>query len=246
MNSKTFSISALRPNRSDPGIDLICYYADFGLPYRDAIERLVATAREVMPEMNLVLLSPNAAAWCIDLFDEHHVTPNMPTVDTLMLERLRAHISWFIGTTRRTVVVDVDIAFRHPVVFDGSFDVGLTWRDNRPDQPMNAGLILVEPGQRAIWSHYANVAVNLPSMLHRWWVDQMAFCLLLGVCHKAGEVLSVDGARVALMDSRHVSDVPERIMEDAWTVHHKGPRKGGMFRELYQKSAAGMLLRDSA
>lgn len=246
MNSKTFAISALRPSRTDPGVDLVCYYADFDLPYRENIERLVGSARRVMPEMNLVLLSPNAPLWAEALFDEHHVTLPMPSIETLMLERLRAHVAWLIGTTRRTVIVDVDIMFRQPVVFDGSFDIGLTWRDNRPDQPMNAGLILAEPGQRVIWGHYAQVACNLPPMLHSWWVDQMAFCLLTGVCRRAGDLLEIDGARVRLMDSRHVSDVPERIAEDAWTVHYKGPRKGKFFKELYRKSAAGMLLRDSA
>jgi hypothetical protein len=219
---------------SEPGgTDILVYYADFGLPYREHIERLAASARRILPEARLVLLTPTPDK-VPDVFDATVVMDAMPPGEKLMLYRIWAQICWLVATNRKTIVCDVDLEFLRKPVFDGSFDIGLLWRTNKPDQPINTGLTLVGPGQRRFWEHQARVAANLPLICHSWWADQLSLCLMTGICHKAGDMLDIDGSRVRLFDASECCDVAKDIKENAWALHYKGARKGGWFKDIYE------------
>ena len=127
----------------------------------------------------------------------------------------------------RTIFADPDIEFHREVEFDGSFDVGLLWRPRKPDQPINTGIVLAEPGFNDFWTHYGAVAANLPLPLRAWWCDQLAYNVLLGTMHKSGDVFQAYDAQVRSFSemSAHCTPRDKATTDNPWAWHEKGKRK---------------------
>lgn len=210
-------------------IDLVCYYADMGRPYLPLIAKMTKTAKQHIPNVRLVLMTPTPSRELCGHFDLLiPLTECQATHETLVLERARATTSWMIQADNPTILCDPDIVFRGSPTFDGTFDVGFMWRGGKQDQPINAGLVLAMPGFGTFWKHYGNVVANLTKELHRWWGDQLAYNLLTGICHRPGDKLLIDDARVKLFDARIACTKPEDALPEAWAHHYKGPLKEGI------------------
>lgn len=214
--------------RSQQSPDVVCWYADLGRPYLPLIAQMTASAKRVMPDSRTVLITPTNSEELASHFDivwdiSHQITT---TEKTVCYDRARATVSWQAMTDRRTIYADPDIEFNRAVEFDGSFDVGLLWRPRKPDQPINTGIVLAEPGSLTFWSHYGAIVANLPLPLRSWWCDQLAYNVMLGTIHKAGETLQAHDARVKLfLMSEHCTPREKATTDNPWAWHDKGKRK---------------------
>lgn len=233
--SKTFTLA---PICFDGGkkstVDVVCYYADFGLPYREHVIRHARSIKKVMPEARSILLTPNA----VDLspyFNHVIVTEAQANWDTLMADRTIAHIRWAVGTDRRTIFTDCDLELLKPPEFDGSFDVGLLWRGrDRTDMPVCASMILMEPNLQEFNRLWAEIAINIPAPIKQWWADQISLSLITGVTHRKGSTLLIEDARVKLLDYSLCADKQDKVTEETWAIHRKGAEKGKWFLDLMQ------------
>lgn len=219
----------MQPSQPEP-LDIVVFYADLGRPYLPLIEQMTASAKQAMPWARTVLLTPTPSEElgrhfdrCIDL--SGHVKT---TEKTVCYDRAASTVSWQAVTKIRTIYADPDIEFHRPVEFDGSFDVGLLWRKRKPDQPINTGIVLAEPGHLEFWRQYGAVVANLPTPLRSWWCDQLGFNVLLGVIHEAGDVLQAYDARVKLFSmTDHCTPREKATTDNPWAWHDKGKRKWG-------------------
>ena len=198
---------------------------DLKRPYLPLMQRMCASAKSVMPDCRTILLTQTPSRELTDTFDLTFELPPEGTAATLCRERAIVTASWAYKMDRPCVFADPDIEFRRPVPLDGDYDVGLLWRD-RSDQPVNSGVVIAKPGCPNFWKHYGKIAINLPEQIWWWWCDQLAYSLLTGVNHKAGEVMQIDDARVALLDANMNCPTPDEAGSDAWAVHYKGQLKG--------------------
>lgn len=224
--------------------DIVCYYAENGLPYLPLMRRMYESAHDIMPDVSVKIVTPTPDEKFLEIFDEMVVVKasnDRKISQRLCLEKVRSMATYMIKFQRRTIFIDPDVVFHQEPVFDGSFDIGLLWRDQKPDQPINTGMILAEPGFRDFWWHYGNIAVNLPEQVHWWWCDQLAFTLMTSVFHKAGEMLTIDNARVKLLDARLACAPPDEALPGCWAIHYKGALKGEGWEKVFpgRQSADG-------
>lgn len=223
-------------------IDVVVFYIDLGRPYEPLFERMTRTARQVMPGCRLVLLSPNAPQPIRDMFDLVCELPIKVDPETLVLERIRATVSWALAAERPMIFADPDLEWKKAPdpPLGHRAGVGLMWRGFKSDQPINGGVVLATPGAPRFWRHLGKVAVNLPPQVRFWWGDQLAYALMTGVCHNAGEVLRRDDAVILLIDAERYCPAANKPTEDAWALHYKGPLKEGeAWRDVYPSRKAG-------
>lgn len=206
-------------------LDLVCFYADIGRPYMPLIERMTSSARAVMPDARLTVITPTPTYSLTRCFDDVIHYPKLVTAENLMMEVVRAEVSWAVKTDTPTAFVDVDLEFKRPIKF-GGYDIGLLWRDDLPGQPVNAGLILTQPGQDKFWRTFGDIAANLPGAMRQWWCEQLALNLMVGIGHEAGDVFDVRGSTVELLSAVDHCAPPETASPSAWAHHLKGQRKG--------------------
>lgn len=220
-------------------VDVVCYYADFGLPYREHVIKHARSVKKVMPDARSVLMTPNA----VDLspyFNHVIVTEKPAKWETLMADRTLAHIRWAAGTDRRTIFCDCDLELLKRPEFDGSFDVGLLWRGrDRSDMPVCASMILMEPNLTEFYRLWAEIVVNLPLPVKQWWCDQISLSLMTGVTHQKGDLLTIEDARVKLLDYDLCADKARKVNEDSWALHQKGVQKGKWFMDLMENTVRG-------
>lgn len=221
------------------GLDLVCFYCDLGRPYMPLIDRMVSSGRRAMPGVRAVLLtrtpSPELAA-PFDLTIDLGPRSLEEMAGTLCYDRARATASWMAQTGRPAVLADPDVEFRAaPPDLDA--DVGLLWRRNKRDQPVNTGVILAKPGHREFWQHYVRIVANLPKSVRYWWCDQLGFALLTGIMRSPGDLLTIDGARVQLLDALDHCATPETATPNAWAIHYKGARKGDGWEKVFPNRA---------
>lgn len=211
-----------------PKLDIVCFYADLGRPYLPLIRTMTASAKRVMPYARTVLITPTPSAHLSELFDKVvDISFDVKTTDkTVCFDRARTTASWQAMSETRTIYADPDIEFHREVEFDGSFDVGLLWRPRKPDQPINTGIVLAEPGCQGFWAHYGAIAANLPLPLRSWWCDQLAYNVMLGTMHKSGDTIQAYDARVKLFEmSSHCTPREKATTDNPWAWHDKGQRK---------------------
>jgi len=210
-----------------PQLDLVVWYADLGRPYLPLIQQCTASAKRAMPYIRTVLLTPTPSRELGACFDKMVELPGLPAdQNTICIDRVKATVSWQSMTQNRTIYADPDIEFNREIPFDGSFDVGLLWRPRYPAQPINTGIVLAEPGHQDFWRHYGAIAVNLPKPLHSWWCDQLAYTVMLGTLHIAGDTVKAHDARVKLFDMHSHCTAREKVTSDnPWAWHDKGQRK---------------------
>lgn len=214
-------------------LDVICFYADLGRPYLPLLQRMTESAKAAMV-CRTILMTPTPSAQLARSFD--HIIPTIypVTAGNLCLERARSMVTIMLRTRNHTIFVDPDIEFIGTPPLGHSFDVGLLWRQ-KADQPVNTGVILARPGCHEFWSHYGKICANLPSSVHGWYCDQLAFALLTGVCHAPGDTVLVDDATVKLLPAYDHCYRPGKITANAWGVHYKGIDKGDAFAGRYEK-----------
>lgn len=205
--------------------DVIAYYADFGRDYLPLLRKVSTSAKQVMPECRTICATPDpdkvGKTW-----DHIIELPKGVTIQTLCYERARFTTSWMLNTDRPVIFTDPDIEFKNPVPVHDLYDVGLLWRQSKPDQPINEGIVIAHPHRPKFWTHYGKIVVNLPKVLRWWWCDQIAFSILTGACHSAGDILSLDDAQVQLIDGETYCPNSDRPNPKAWALHYKGARKG--------------------
>lgn len=215
--------------------DVVAYYADFGRPYAALLERMATSAKRVMPECRTVLLTPTPGCDGAQHFDQVYETdPIDRTPDNVALlsrARCRANLRWLLNTDRLTICCDPDIEFIGPPIFRFPSDVGLIWRA-KPDQRVNAALWWSRANQASFWLHYGKIVESMPSEMHAWWADQMAFAIMLGSYHEAGDIVQCGETRVRLMDGDDVA-VPEARTDKTWAIHYKGQRKGAGWEKFF-------------
>src|SRR5262252_3831195 len=229
-------------------IDIVCFYAHLGRPYGELMARMTASAKSMFP-CRTVLLTPTPSADLTRFFDETVELSHPANPQTVCLEKVRAIVSWAVIAERPTLFADPDLVFTGTPPLDNSFDVGLLWRKTKPDQPINTGAILVNPGPklRDFWLHYGRIASNMPAVLHPWFCDQMAFALMTGDIHQPDERLTIDGARVWLMNATDHCYKPGTVSSKAWALHMKGATKGPGWDQVFtnQKALMSNALRSS-
>lgn len=209
-------------------LDIVVFYTDLGRPYLSLIKKMTISAKIAMPYARTVLLTPTPSKILCGLFDKAiDLSPHMKTTEkTVCYDRARSTVSWQAFTKNRTIYADPDIEFHREVEFDNSFDVGLLWRPRKPDQPINTGIVLAEPGHMGFWGRYGAIVENLPNPLRSWWCDQLAFSVLLGVMHKPNDIVDAYDAKVKLFTMTDYCTPREKATSDnPWAWHDKGQRK---------------------
>lgn len=214
-------------------LTIMCFYADLGNPYFPLLRDMTQSAKAVMPDARTVLMTPTPTDELRGLFDKTvDLSSEMHTTkETVCYDRARATLSWQTMTQGSTLYTDPDIVFRKPVPFTEEFDVGLLWRKRKPDQPINTGLVLANPGALGFWRRYGAIVANLPTSLRAWWCDQLAFSVLTGVDHEPEDTIQVFDARVKLFDWLKACAPPEKGIIDPWALHMKGSRKWTELKE---------------
>jgi hypothetical protein len=218
-------------------LDVVCFYSDLGRPYIPLIENMTRSAKAVMPGCRTILLTPTPYPSLCKLFDYPVELRIETSLRTVCLDKARATITWQSQMDRPCVFIDPDVTFVKPVEFPVLADVGLLWRSTKPAQPVNSGMVLATPGNADFWNKYGSIAANLPHALHAWWCDQLAYSLLLGSMHYAGEMVSAYGANVKLIPEEDACAPPERAKDQTWAIHLKGKRKGPGFNSVFGSSA---------
>lgn len=222
-------------------MDIVCFYAEIGMGdgYRVLMERMTASAREVMPDARLLLIAPDGVSTDIrKLFDKTARYPDATARDDLIYHKGRAMLTLGLATDNVTAFVDPDIVFQKPIIEPDAFDLGLLWRNARADQPVNAGLIITRPHQHKFWLKFGQVLEALPAKNRRWYCEQIALSLVTGVCHKAGETFDILGSRVRLLDTVEHCSLPEFADETTRAIHFKDARKGDGWEGMSPKKEA--------
>lgn len=217
-------------------IDVVCYYADLGRPYRPLMERMCASAKKHI-DCATVILTPTPAPWMTGVFDRvaGYTSQSYPTVtrENLCQQRAEGMTAWGGRCERLTFFVDPDIEFRNtPAIPD--CDVALLWRADRFSMPVNTGFISTKPGQERFWMQYGNTVLNLPPRIHGWWCDQIGFSILLGNSHAAGDTLDLHGAKIHLLDTFDNCASPKKATEKAWAIHYQGHSKGPEWKPIFK------------
>lgn len=211
--------------------DLVCFYADIGRPYLPLIRNMVASAKAVMPDRRVILLTTTPTSELQALFDQTAIFDLQTTPKTICIDKARCMQAWQEQMDRPCAFVDPDLEFRHPFEMPDE-DVGLLWRQ-RLAQPVNAGMVFAKPGCPTFWRKYVVTANMLPNALKSWWCDQMAFTVMLGSLHKAGDVIEAYDAKVRLIPERDACTPPEKAHEGTWAIHFKGQRKPGDWSQYF-------------
>ena len=251
--------AAAAPARSTPiapdAIDLVLFHVD--LPASSGMGDYLAVARlsfeaaaHRAPQARRLLLTDERTA-VPDGLGAHEVLRRPLDPALLMYERMRAQELYLAERPagRATVFMDVDVVpNRDPAgIFAEDFDVGLTWRNDVPDAPINGGLILVGPGEaglaffRETRRCYDALAANarLRSLVDRdlraWWGDQFAFAAMAGYRSFAAtppQAMRVAGAKLRLFPCADFNFTPEPgpsyaadFLASRWFLHFKGNRK---------------------
>jgi hypothetical protein len=162
-----------------------------------------------------------------------------------------------------TMLMDIDILLqKDPTpLFDGSFDIGLTYTKEPTLHSFNAGVILIDPIQRAairkFFTRLDDYVADLEPEYQEWYGDQMALVDVVGNDDVSGWRGVMDretddvrlraypaedwNASLALDGANKPVFAP---MPDAGLVHFKGDRKGLMLR--YATEVLGITAREDA
>lgn len=204
--------------------NLVLFYADLGRPYLPLIRNTVESAKRVMPDCKITLLTPTPSAELCGLFDEYVYIKMDTTWKTVCYDKARTIMTWQGQLKEPCIFIDPDLEFRQPVEMPDE-DVGLLWRDKSAN-PVNAGMIFARPGSPIFWKKYGNTVASLPNSLRSWWCDQLGFSVLLGCLHKEGDVVQAYDARVKLLADSDICCQPEKATTQTKCLHFKGIRKG--------------------
>jgi hypothetical protein len=252
------TLSRRSPPAAD-AVDLVLFHVDLpaapsGLHGRIDYWAVAAlsfeAAKHRAPRARRVLLTDEHTQ-VPDELGAHEVIRTPINRDWLMYQRMHAQERYLATRPldRATVLMDVDVVpNRDPSgIFAEDFHVGLTWRPEFPDAPVNGGLIFVGPGAeghaffRQAIRCYDSLAVDgrLASLFDRdlrsWWGDQYALALMVEYRRFASrehDTFGIDGARVRLFPCADYNFTPEAgrsytadFLDSRYFLHFKGNRK---------------------
>jgi Tfp pilus assembly protein PilF len=251
--------SAERPD----AIDIVFFHVDlpgttaspFEKPdYQAMLVDAVAIARRRSPTAHIVLLTDEHTQLRSDIRVDRVVRGQADRAQ-LMFDRMRLERDFLASrdATRNVVFLDSDVAINRPPeeIFDGSFDVGLTWRNNPFDAPFNGGVALYRSGPAAVrfYDHliathielerYPPVVARFPEGMRRWWGHQLAMAATVGwtdFARRQSDRLAVDGTVVRFLPSDDYNVTVDtalpspRGLEQKYFIHFKGSRKAGLAR----------------
>lgn len=254
------SDGAAHPDR----IDVVFFHIDlatatqapFEKPdYQAMLAHAAAVAKHRAPGARIVLLTDERTQISADLRLDRVVRSRIETVE-LMVDRLRLARDFLASgeAAENVVFLDTDVAVnRNPAeIFDGSFDVALTWRSDPPDNPFNAGVVLCRSGAPAV-RFYDHLIASLNELdkypaaiarfgsggVRRWWGDQLAMAATVGwteFARRRSDRLAVDGTVVRFLpaDDYNLAISPNLPtpygLDRRFFIHFKGSRKMGLAR----------------
>lgn len=155
-------------------------------------EIMAATIRHTCPSAEIHLLTNHHSDVpdglnCDRVFQVDSPKSRKECFETLMVEEVECWRDYFASDMFQgpTVLIDVDLLVqRSPfTLFDGSFDIGLTYTDDPTLHPFNSGVILVDPANPAVINHYFDRLVEIVGgyapEFQEWYGDQMAISAML-------------------------------------------------------------------
>lgn len=250
---------ARRPTPAADAVDLVLFHVDLpaapsGLHGRIDYKAVAAlsfeAAKRRAPQARRILLTDEQTT-VPDELGVQDIIRSPINRDRLMYERMRAQERYLTArpADRATVFMDVDIVpNRDPAeIFAEDFHVGLTWRPEFPDAPINGGLIFVGPGEagRAFFQQSircydaladgSGLSLLFDRDVRAWWGDQYALALMVDYRHfvsREHDAVAVDGARVRLFPCADYNFTPEAgqsysadFLASRHFLHFKGNRK---------------------
>lgn len=148
----------------------------------------------------------------------------------LQLEGQLAYLKQWSGA-HPVVLVDTDVLIARDLneAFDGSFDIGLTNRDN-PVAPINNGAMYLAAGAKEAALRFFTQALALCKA--HWGGDQEAIGQAAAPVPKRNCIKRRCGCRMAFLDMRLYNVTPRKEgakhQRGPFVVHFKGDRKGWM------------------
>jgi hypothetical protein len=163
-----------------------------------------------------------------------------------------------------TILIDADLLFQLDpfALFDGGFDVGLTYGTDAALHTFNTGVILIDPARADVAQTYLgridSLVAGYAPEFQAWYGDQMAISALLGDPEYPPGTdwvmeRQADGIRYRLLPAAEwnfalpldASDQPVFApATDAGIVHFKGERKAIMAR--YASDVLGLEIKEDA
>ncbi|MFO6418780.1 hypothetical protein ACLBKS_01080 [Hylemonella sp. W303a] len=211
--------------------------------YLSMIDMMFASVRLFHPKAVRVMLSDRSTS-----FDRIHSRLDRlirGDVDgsRLMLERTRAQWLYVQASAfeQPIVMLDSDILINESLapVFQRSFDVALTWREN-DEQPVNGGLMILNNQRPEMVRRFFEKFMSIYQEQYAegqaaWFGDQLALRDCLGLKLKEfsrQDVIEVDGCRVLLLPCDIYNFSPDNRYEEIAdglpgkrVLHFKGERK---------------------
>lgn len=253
------AISLVRRSVSPNAVDLVLFHVDLpsapsGLHEKTDYLAVAAMSFEAAerkaPNARRILLTDEATS-VPEGIHAHEVIRYPLNREWPMYERMRMQ-ERYLSTRpagRATVFMDVDVVTgRDPLeIFAEDFDIGLTWRPEFPDAPINGGLILAGSGDaariffQATLQCYDALAADPRLMplwerdLRAWWGDQFALILMIGYrdfIQRSAKGIGVNGLRIRLFPCADYNFTPEpgvnytaQFLASRYFLHFKGNRK---------------------
>ena len=219
-------------------------------------QMMAATLRRVSPGAEIHLLTLDSCAVpegldCDLVFLRASARPLAESFDILMLEEAETWCAYADAghLSGPTILIDADLIFqRDPFsLFDGGFDVGLTYTTEADLHPFNSGVILIDPGHAGVAEAYlekiGELVAGYGPEQQSWYGDQMAISALLGDPDFSAADGVIDrqagGVRYRLLPAQDWNHSPPLDANDqpvfqaapeAGIVHFKGERKELMAR----------------
>ncbi len=218
--------------------------------YPSMLAAAVLAARRRAPHARVVLLTDERTAMPEHVeFDRVVRRPLDPS--QLMYERMRSQRCFLasLDDGSNTVFVDADVIVnRDPAgIFDGSFDIALSWRTGPVEAPFNGGAIFARGSPAALaffdtmlaayiaLEHCDAIRARFPEGIRGWWGDQLAMAAVVDwneFARRDSDRMSIAGSVVRFLPQRKYNlvmerttplSVPDRLQ--AYLVHFKGARK---------------------
>lgn len=244
------------PGARSARVNIVFFHADspsanlspFDKPdYHAMLARSIAVARAKTPSAKIVLLSDEQTRFSPELRVDA-IRRNPLILSDLMYERMRMELEFLASSDcdGDTVFLDSDVIVnRDPAdIFDGTFDVGLTWRSDPPDAPFNGGVAFYRKTPAAlkfyrhlIETHHAlesfpAVIARFPEGMRRWWGHQLAMAATVGwdeFARRRSDRLAIDDTVVRFLPEReyNFAAIPavSYNLDRRYFIHFKGARK---------------------
>ena len=261
---------------ADPRHAVACFHLTPPNPvtantYWAFFQMMMASVQRVSPGTEIHLLTLNSCAvpgglGCDLVFRRPSNRPIEASFDRLMAEETETWRAYEAAghLSGPTLLIDADLMFqRDPfALFDGGFDVGLTYVTEAELHPFNSGVILIDPARRGVAGDYLAaidaLVAGYPPEHQSWYGDQMAIAALLGDPEfppgtDAAMDRKADGIRYRLLPAGEWNysaalDADDKPVfapaTDAGIVHFKGERKALMLR--YASEVLGFEIKEDA